>query len=104
MIAALDIRHVSRPTMGAGSAWSQGGLVHVHRRLSARKEASPSDENPFTHAHGKLTQLCRHSLWNFHFNPVSILELIGITEPDVGRDLDNIPRVMSDTLFILIRA
>jgi hypothetical protein len=37
-------------------------------------------------------------------HPVSILKLIGVTQADVGGDLDNIPWVMSRALFVLIRA
>jgi hypothetical protein len=44
------------------------------------------------------------SLWKFHLYPVSVSELIGITQPNFGGDLDDIPRVMSSPSFVLIRA
>ena len=42
------------------------------------------------------------SLWKFDFHPVPILDLIMITQPDIRGDLDNVARVMSDPLFVLI--
>ncbi len=39
-----------------------------------------------------------------YFHPISIFELILIPQPNVGSDLDNISRVISDASFVLIRA
>ena len=39
-----------------------------------------------------------------YFHPISILELILVPQPNVGSDLDNVSRVMSDTSFVLICA
>jgi hypothetical protein len=48
--------------------------------------------------------LAEWGLWELNLNPVPIIKLIRIAQPNVGSDLDNVPRVMSDALFILIRA
>jgi len=42
-------------------------------------------------------------LWEFYLYPISVLELILITQPDIRGDLDDVPRVMSCSLFVLIR-
>ena len=43
-------------------------------------------------------------LWYLYLYPISVFELIGITEPDIRSDLDNVPSVMSYPLFVLVRA
>ncbi len=42
-------------------------------------------------------------LLKFHLYPVSVSKLIGVTQPNVGGDLYDIPRVMSGASFVLIR-
>ena len=35
-----------------------------------------------------------------HLYPISVLELIGITQPDIRSDLDDVPRVVSRALLV----
>jgi len=43
-------------------------------------------------------------LWKFYFHPVSILELIIVTQTYVSGDFDDIPWMMSRPFFVLIGA
>jgi len=43
-------------------------------------------------------------LRKFHLYPVSVSKLIGLTQPNVGGDLYDIPRVMPGASFVLICA
>src|ERR1051326_7660245 len=40
----------------------------------------------------------------FDFHPIAVLELVLLAQPQVRRDLDDVPRVMTNPLFIQIRA
>jgi hypothetical protein len=45
-----------------------------------------------------------NELQEFDLHHVSILQLVSVTQPNVGSDFNDIPRVMSCALFVLIRA
>ena len=43
-------------------------------------------------------------LGKFDFDPVAIFELVSVAKPDVGSDLNYVPRVTPGAFFVLIRA
>ena len=41
-------------------------------------------------------------LGKFNLHPVSVSKPVSISQPDIGGDLNDVPRVMPDALFVLI--